>query len=90
MILSLTFLWRVSSNIPFLPPPALHMTHGLTSARWITFSPSAGMQIPPHGKKFKNNCKLIRCVSIRARGRILDEGRAHTVDEGAHMFPLIS
>ena len=48
------------------------------------------MQIPPHGKKFKNNCKLIRCVSVRVRGRILDEGRAHTVDEGGHVFPLKS
>lgn len=48
------------------------------------------MQIPPHGKKFKNNCKLIRHGSIRVRGRILDEARVDTGDERGHMFPLIS
>lgn len=89
MILSLTFAWGVPSNIPFLPPPALYMTHGLTSTGWITFSPPAGMQIPPHGKKFKNNHKLIRYGSIRGRGRILDERRVDTGDERRYMFPLI-
>ena len=89
MILSLTFPWGVPSNISFLPAPALHMTHSLTSAE-ITLSPPGDMQIQPHGKKFKNNCKLIRHGRIQRRGSRMDEGRVDSGDEKGHMFPLTS
>lgn len=48
------------------------------------------LQIPSHGKKFKNNCQPIQRDSIRVRGKILDEVTVDTGDERGHMFLLRS